>query len=133
MDIVSDPLRLFYCFAYDLSLFSQFQGYYVSFFIGKANCTDAWYIIVKAAEARQEYVDIESAPSSRRDEYQPIAQFDYTYQQRGVREGVGEGPTYAEVAAGATSQQNAGGNASTDAPPSYSAIVKGGISFTFAH
>jgi hypothetical protein len=88
---------------------------------------------VRAAEARDEYEDLESARNETRDEYRPIAQFDHTHhshhthqppkthqQQVGVYEG---GPTYAEVAAAGTSSQN---KSAPDAPPSYSAIVKGG-------
>jgi hypothetical protein len=89
--------------------------------------SDAWYIIVKAAEAREGYEDIETGPRNRRNEYEPIPQFDHTYQQSGTRAGVGEGPTYAEAVAGTTSQQNTSQNAAKDQPPSYSAIVKGGI------
>jgi hypothetical protein len=80
---------------------------------------------VKAAEARDGYEDVESAQSRNRDEYQPIAQFDNTYQQQGgVYQGA-DGPTYAEVAAGSSSQNKRTPGVS-DAPPSYSAIVKGG-------
>jgi hypothetical protein len=86
---------------------------------------DAWYIIVRAAETREAYEDLETAIHDRRDEYQPIAQFDNTYQQQiGVAHG-GDQPTYAEVAAGSSSQNKATRGVS-DAPPSYSAIVKGG-------
>ena len=90
---------------------------------------DAWYIIVKAAEAREGYEDIESGPADGRNAYRPIGQYDHTHQQQGFTgEGGGDGPTYAEVVAGSSSQQNASRNASTDVPPSYSAVVKGGNS-----
>jgi hypothetical protein len=83
---------------------------------------------VKAAEARDGYEDLESAGPQRRNEYQPIAQFDHTYQTTGVRDGAGEHPTYVEVVAASTSQPKANATSSSDAPPSYSAIVKGGMS-----
>ena len=86
---------------------------------------DSWYIIVKAAETRDGYQDIEAGDPNRRVEYEPIAQFDHTYQQTGIREGVGDHPTYAEVAAGTSTQTNPANSTSED-PPSYSAIVKGG-------
>jgi hypothetical protein len=85
---------------------------------------DAWYIIVKAAEARDGYEDIESARQERRDEYQPIAQFDHTHHQQ--QTGVVDGPSYAEVVAGSSSQPKNNKTGPSDQPPSYSAIVKGG-------
>jgi hypothetical protein len=86
---------------------------------------DAWYIVVKTAEIREGYQDLESARPqlAAGDEYRVIVQFDNTYQQTGVREGVGEHPTYAEVVAGPS---NARANHSDGAPPSYNAIVEAG-------
>jgi hypothetical protein len=90
--------------------------------------------VVKAAEARDGYEDLESARPERREEYQPIAQFDHTYQQTGgVRDGGIEGPSYAEVVAGSSTQPKNAIGPSSDAPPSYSAIVKGGTYFCFAY
>ena len=87
-------------------------------------CADAWYIIAKAADARDMFDDMENARHERRSEYQPIAQFDHQYQQTGViRDGSTDQPTYADVVAGSSSQPK---NSSSDNPPSYSAIVKGG-------
>jgi hypothetical protein len=84
--------------------------------------------VFKAAEARDGNEDLESARPERREEYQPIAQFDHTYQQTGgVRDGGIEGPTYAEVVAGSSTQPKSTTGLTSDAPPSYSAIVKGGI------
>ena len=83
---------------------------------------------MKAAEAREGYEDVETARPERRDEYQPIARFDHTYQTTGARDGVGEDPTYTEVVSGSTSQPRNNATTSSDAPPSYSAIVKGGMS-----
>lgn len=83
---------------------------------------------MKAAEAREGCADIETARSERQDEYQPIAQFDHTYQTTGARDGVGEYPTYAEVVSGSTSQPRNNNPTSSDAPPLYSAIIEGGIS-----
>ena len=84
--------------------------------------------MVKATESRDGNEDLESVRPERREEYQPIAQFDHTYQQTGgVRDGGVEGPTYAEVIAGSSSQLKNATGPSSDAPPSYSAIVKGGI------
>lgn len=91
------------------------------------NYLDAWYIIVKAAESRDAYEDIEEARTQGRNEYQPIAQFDHTYQTTGVREGTSEQITYTEVVVSSSSQPRNSANQSSDAPPSYSAIVKGGI------
>ena len=71
---------------------------------------------------------METARPERQDEYQPIAQFDHTYQTVVVRDGVGEHPIYAEVVSGSTSQPKNNTDTSSGAPPSYSAIVKGGIS-----
>jgi hypothetical protein len=90
---------------------------------------DAWYIIVKAAEFRDGCEDLESTQTGRRAGYQPIAQFDHTYQQQvGVLEQGGDNPTYAEAAAGSSSQNKpAPGGLNRDTPPSYSAVVKGGI------
>ena len=86
---------------------------------------DAWYIIVKAAEERDEaYRDVESSASEQRSGYRPIPQFDHTYQTSGVREGARDDPTYPEAVAGSSSQPKPAG--ASDAPPSYSAIVKGG-------
>ena len=87
-------------------------------------CEDAWYIIAKAADARDGYEDIENSGPRRRNEYQTIAQFDYQYQQTGIRDASGENPTYADVVAGSSSQPK---NSSSDNPPSYSAVVKGGV------
>jgi hypothetical protein len=84
---------------------------------------------VKAAESRDAYEDVEEARTQRRDEYQPIAQFDHTYQTTGIREGISSQPTYTEAAASPSSQPRSAANQSSDAPPSYSAIVKGGIAF----
>jgi hypothetical protein len=83
---------------------------------------------VKAAEAREGYEDVETSRPERRDEYQPIAQFDRTYQTSGARDGGEEHPIYVEVVSGSTSQPIHNTTTSSDAPPSYSAIVKGGIS-----
>lgn len=89
--------------------------------------TDAWYIIVKDAEtreAREGYQDIENTQPERHNDYRPIPQFDRTYKQTtGVREGVGDDPVYPEVTAATSSQPRT----NVDAPPSYSAVVKGGI------
>lgn len=71
---------------------------------------------------------METARTERRDEYQPIAQFDHTYQTTGARDGVGEHPIYVEVVSVSTSQPINTTSSSSDAPPSYSAIVKGGMS-----
>lgn len=97
-------------------------------FFHSPNMIDAWYIIVKAAEARDAYEDLEVARPDRRDEYAPIAQFDHTYQTAGVRDGAGENPTYADMVAGSASQPKPNATSSSDAPPSYSAVVKGGMS-----
>jgi hypothetical protein len=82
---------------------------------------------VKAAESRDGYEDIEEARTQRRNEYQPIAQFDHTYQTTGIREGTSEQITYTEVVVTSSSQPKDSTNQPSDAPPSYSAIVKGGI------
>ena len=87
---------------------------------------DAWYLIVRAAEAREGYQDIESARQERRGEYEPIAQFDQTTRQHQQQTGVVDGPSYAEVVAGSSSQPNNNKTGPSDQPPSYSAIVKGG-------
>jgi len=86
---------------------------------------DAWYIVVKTAETREGYRDLESArpQSTAGDEHRGIVQFDHTYPQTGVREGVGEHPTYAEVVAGPSSTR---ANHSDDVPPSYNALAKAG-------
>jgi hypothetical protein len=84
---------------------------------------DAWYIVVKAAEIREGYQDLESARPESGEEYRVIIQFDQTYPQTGVRDGVGEHPTYAEVVAGSSGPT---ASHSDDAPPSYNAIVTGG-------
>lgn len=90
-------------------------------------CVDAWYIIAKAADARDVWDDMENARHERRSEYQPIAQFDQQYQQTGIHDASADQPTYADVVAGSSSQPK---NSSSDNPPSYSAIVKGGTELT---
>lgn len=80
-------------------------------------------MIIKAAEERDGCHDVESAPNQQRSGYQPIPQFDHTYQTSGVRDGGVDNPTYAEVVASSSSQPKPG---ASEAPPSYSAIVKGG-------
>src|SRR5436190_1755037 len=118
-------------FANPDSVYSSWSFAYCSFNLKPLPQTeriDAWYIIVKASEEREGYEDMETARPERPDDYQPIAQFDRTYQTIIVRDGVGEHSTYAEVVSGSTSQPKNNVNTSSDAPPSYSAIAKGGIS-----
>ena len=78
-----------------------------------------------SAEAQDAYADFEagSQPQQRRDEYQPIAQFDHKYQSTGTHAGAGEGLIFPKVVAGAASSNNP----IPDEPPSYAAVDIGGI------
>jgi hypothetical protein len=74
---------------------------------------------------------LEEARPERQDGYAPIAQYDHTYRQTsGVHAAADENPTYAEVVAAGSAQPKNSAGFSAENPPSYSAIVKGGISFS---